>query len=392
MQVRNARSRWVCPELAGREVDIPSQPVRLTPEPLDSHDCLSQGGLARWGSALLGLAALAGSAGAAQAAESVQVSTTLDLPADTMEDSDELGLEPGLRLLSDTTLSTTRPPAATSASFSHSNDSLPAALRGLTSPDETVPGNSNRADDDGWTAELDLNITHTRGDEQWVGAGRYSMLTQQGAWQPSADYRGLRTDLAEVALQKNHRLRSGDRLQVYYGYGAGLQASGNLGGRDFQEWFHLNGGFGGRTGEALQRNYSTSEIDWAPILTGGVGADYELTQGGGLSLTGSALSTVPLGPGYGTVRGQMGLAARPHSRVTFEVGAKLDGAWATSDAYDFYSDIDGVRAGAYVSSEVKLTENLRAFARVDEGGWRDEPVYTIGITIGGAQPWLHPLR
>lgn len=37
-------------------------------------------------------------------------------------------------------------------------------------------------------------------------------------------------------------------------------------------------------------------------------------------------------------------------------------------------------------------KKISAYGRIENGGFRDEPVYMIGITIGGgSRPWINPV-
>ncbi|MCA9793538.1 MAG: hypothetical protein KC910_17125 [Candidatus Eremiobacteraeota bacterium] len=312
-----------------------------------------------WGKALLvgaGVAGLVAAAPAAQAAEPTSVSE----------------------------------PVETRVTLSQGNDSLPGFLSGIVPEKDRVPG-QDRNDDDGWTAELRGEYVRTQGDDQWVGAGRYSMLTQRGAWEPAPDYHGLRTDLAEIGVQHNTRLHLDGRTDLIYGVGGGLQSLGNLGGHDFQEWFHANGGFGGRVGDSLQANYTTDGFTIRPVVTGGVALHRQLDEAGQFSAKTSLEGTLPLGRGLSSLRGEAGLEYRPFDRLTFEGGVRVEGAYSNHPALDFL-EVDGVRPGAFAGAELGVTRNLHAFARVETGGIRDEPVYLVGFTIGGgSKPWLDPL-
>ena len=301
--------------------------------------------------------------------------------------TDPILREPPPETASDTTK--TGQKAKWSGSFSHTNDSLPFDT-GLLQDHEKIPGTEN-ADDDGWTAELRFNLTRTEGDEQWVLGGRHAMVTQQGAWIPTADYEGLRTDVGEIALQKNFKVELNDRTELTYGLGGGLQGTGNLGGRQLQEWWHYNGGFGGRVGTDLQGTYSTNGVEIAPILTGGAGLSYDLNDSGSLKALGQVQGTFALGNGLSTVRSQAGIEYSPFSRVSLEAGFKADASKATARGLEFY-DTDGVRTGAYGQINVEAIKGVSLFTRFEDGGFRNEPVFSIGFKIGGgSKPWLNPV-
>lgn len=301
--------------------------------------------------------------------------------------TDPILREPPPEVASDTTK--TGEKAKWSGSISHTNDSLPFGT-GTLQEDEKIPG-TDIADDDGWTAELRFDLTRTEGDQQWVLAGRHAMVTQQGAWEPTPDYQGFRTDVGEIALQKNFRVELNDRANLTYGVGGGLQGVGNLGGRQLQEWWHNNGGFGGRTGSALQGNYSTSGVEFSPILTGGAGITYDLNSSGSLKALGQVQGTLALGNGLSTIRSEAGLQYSPFSRVSLEAGLKADASYATARGLDFY-DTDGFRTGAYGQISVEALKGVTAFGRFEDGGFRNEPVFSVGFKIGiGSKPWLNPV-
>ena len=275
-----------------------------------------------------------------------------------------------------------------SFSASQQNDSFPGWLEWVpTRSDNRVPG-TRQMDDDGWTAEVQLQATRTRGDEQWTGGLRYSMITQRGAWEPQADdYRGLRTDLVELNLQRNERRSLGDGSTLVWGLGGGLQGLGNLGGHTVQEQFHLHGGFGGRSGPALQSNFSTQHATVVPFVSGGVAWEKPLSLEQ-LQLRSSMTTSLALGHGLSTLQGQVGLNFQPSSRWNVESGVVLAGVHSNHPALNFIHP-NGIRPGAYIETQVKLGSQLRAFGRVQTGGVQDEPVYLVGFSVGlGPRPWL----
>lgn len=342
----------------------PGETAKLTREDPKSRAPETSRGPSKLATAVLGAGAILGIANGASAQEAATLPTTIS----TRQEAEDPEVSFG---------------------FSQTNDSLPQFLQGLGHGDDLRPG-SAEGDDDGWTAELRLDLTRTRGNTQDVISGRYSMLTEQDAWNPGPNYGDRRTDLGELSYQRNTRHTVNDRLDIITGIGGGLQATGNLGGLRVQEGFHIHGGFGGRTGEALQRVYSTDHIDYAPLVTGGIGADLRLNEAGTATLRGSVQTNLALGPGISSARSELGLELQPREWLTLEGGAKLDAVYATSNAYDF-AHVNGVRPGYYAQAEARILGNVRGFARVEDGGFRDEPVYTIGFRVGlGSRPWLDP--
>ncbi len=358
----------VAPHLRNRTEKPGSEnPVRLTKDNPDSiAPEREQSSRARWGAVALGATALLGMANQAAAQEPEPLETSISTQQEA-EDDAEWGV-----------------------AFSHTNDSY-TVPGWISRGDDLRPYDDSETDDDGWTAELKIDVTRTQGNVQDVMSGRLSMLTEQGAWLGGPDYQGRRADLGELTFQRNFKVPVNDRLEVVYGLGGGIQASGDLNGLEIQEWWHENGGFGGRTGSDLQRNYLDQSNDYAPLITGGVGARYRLNDNDTFALKGSVQSNIALGRGLSSARSEFGVEYQPHERLTFEAGGKLDAVHSTSNHYDFY-DVDGVRPGYYVKGQARLFRNVSVFGRIDDGGFRDEPVATIGIQIGGGsrRPWLNP--
>ena len=283
------------------------------------------------------------------------------------------------------------PSAQWSVSASQQNDSMPGWLEWVpTTNANRIPG-SRQFDDNGWTAEVRLQATRTQGDEQWTGGFRYSMLTQRGSWAPaSPDYRGYRTDLGELVVQHNQRVELGNGSTLYYGLGGGLQSIGDLGGHTVQEQFHIHGGFGGRTGAALQTvNTTPGRTTVVPLVTAGVRLDQPL-QFQDWSVRSSLYSSLALGQGMSSLQGQVGLNFQPTSRFNLEGGVMAAGVYSSHPAMDFMHH-NGVRPGAYLESNYQVSKHVRAFGRVQTGGIQGEPVYMVGFAIGGgAGPWINP--
>lgn len=279
--------------------------------------------------------------------------------------------------------------------FAYVNDSFKDPW-GVAGQRDRQPG-TQYTDDNGWTAEVRGDWIRTLGDQQTVVSGRLQMLTERGSWEPGAEYGGRRTDIVELAWQRNQRQALDGRTSLHYGYGGGVQAVGPLGGRGVQEAWHRHAPFGGRIGEeeGLQYNYTTERPTFAPLVTGGVGVVRQLDAQGEWEARGTLQGAVPLGQGLGVVRAEAGLRGYPSARLSVDAGVNVTGAYTTGRALDFM-EIDGVRPGAHAALEYRLTEHVRPFARVDFGGVRDEPVYTVGFSIpfgggGGERARLDPL-
>lgn len=349
--------------IAHRVRPRPQPDARLSASPDSVGPTVQQSSLSKkLGMAALGLVSLAGVAGTAQAQEAPEPpESSFSLQLDDTQ--------PEWRL-----------------SGSHTNDSL-HLLPGAAHGDDLNPL-TGLPDDDGWTAGMRFDLTRTEGNEQWVGALRWDMVTQQGAWVGGEDYQGLRTDVAQVGLQKNFRESLNDRTDLYYGVGGGLQLHGPLGGEYFQLKTHH--AIGGRLEGVLQDTYTTDRVSFAPVVTGGVALEHQLNDTGSVAFRTSLEGVVAMGPGLSNVHGAGGLVIRPHERVTLEGGATLGAAYSNARALDFY-DINGVHPGAYAGMDIKLHDRVHFFANLQTGGVLDEPNYMIGFSIGGgSRPWLNP--
>jgi hypothetical protein len=353
--------------------------IRSTPQSLPVHDAAEKNARPSngipWKAVGLGVLGVAGACGPAAAQVQVAPKAAEPLPLDLVDQ---------VRL-------SRSEPAQWSVSASQQNDSMPGWLEWVPSSDDNrIPG-KRQSDDNGWTAEVRIQATRTQGDEQWTGGLRYSMLTQRGSWAPAApNYQGLRSDLGEVVVQRNQRVERNDGSTLYYGVGGGLQSIGDLGGHTVQEQFHLHGGFGGRTGSALQSTNTTpGKATVVPVVTAGVRLDQPL-RFQDWSLRSSLYSSLALGQGLSSLQGQVGLNYQATPRWNVEGGAMAAGVYSNHPAMDFMQH-NGVRPGAYVESNYQVSKHVRAFGRVQTGGIQGEPVYSIGFAIGGGPgPWIQP--
>lgn len=272
--------------------------------------------------------------------------------------------------------------------FSSVNDFMPNGWTSwLGGPQHKIP-DGTAFDDDGWTAEVQLLGNVRRGNTEWVGGARLATITQPGSREPfGPDYRGLRTDLGEVIVQRNQRTSLSSELTLDYGVGGGLQAIGNVGGEDMQRWWHNAGIVGGRTGTDLQGTQMNEGRGVMPVLTGGA----KLTRSVNpyLDLIGSGQATLPVGRGLGVagLRAGIGTHLGP---LDLEAGGKLDAVWTDAPEFEFH-DPSGVRGGWYGRAEYGIGERAGLFAQLETGGIRNEPVLTMGFRIGlGGKPLLNP--
>lgn len=270
------------------------------------------------------------------------------------------------------------------------NDNMPGFLsRNLGKPQDKTP-DGKYFDDDGWTAELKLEANWQNESKEYVLGGRLMMATERGAWDPSnTDYTGKRTDVGELVFQRNERVKLAPSTTLDFGVGGGVQAVGQLGGESVQRWWHGLGTFGGRTGNALQGNQMSDSYRVMPLVTGGVQLTQQLTDH--LSLTAGGQALVPVGQGLGVVGLQTGLQGEL-GPVRVEVGGKLDGSWSKAPELEFM-DVNGVRPGAYGSLELDTKSFGSLYTKVETGGFRNEPTFTIGLRVGlGGRSRLSPFR
>ena len=127
----------------------------------------------------------------------------------------------------------------------------------------------------------------------------------------------------------------------------------------------------------------------SPLLTGGVQLQHQLLNQ--LSLKSSAQALVPLGHGLGVVGLQAGLQTQL-GPLSLEFGGKLDGSWSGADELSFM-DVNGVRPGAYGSLSLEAKNVGSLYTRIETGGFRNEPILTVGLRFGGgSKPRLSPFR
>jgi hypothetical protein len=270
------------------------------------------------------------------------------------------------------------------------NDSMPSWLNWVPTSASNRNPFTHQADDNGWTAEVRADYAKTEGNTQWVGEGRWSMVTQRGSWIPGPDYHGYRTDFAELAGQKNTEYQISDNTTLYTGIGGGAQVFGPMGGHTVQLWVHTHMPFGGRTdAQGLQTNYTTHSLSLTPEVTGGIGLDHALNSSQSLKWSSSLQGNATV-EGYSTARAQTGLKFQG-SRLDLEAGVSVEAVYDNQPATAFMHD-SGVRPGEYVEADYNVFKNFRLYGRVQDDGVRGEPQYLAGFSFGGgAKPWLDPL-
>lgn len=264
--------------------------------------------------------------------------------------------------------------------FSFVNDNMPNALTNVLGGPEHKTPDGDYFDDDGWTAELRLETNFQKGDTEYVVGGRLMMATETGSYDPTnTDFTGKRTDVGELLVQRNERRELSEQTTLDFGVGGGLQGVGNLGGESVQRWWHEDGLFGGRTGTNLQGDQVNDSFRVLPVFTAGGKLTQELTPNLNFQIGGQAI--VPIGRGLGNVGLKTGVEGQ-WGPVSLELGGKLDGTWSNAPELDFM-DVDGVRPGLYTRLEVEAKNLGRIYTQVETGGFRNEPILSVGIRIGG---------
>lgn len=363
-------------------MDGPIDQVALSQQakPLEHKERGLQGALLK---ALTGLTVLSAFAGPAMAQappgmaplayQTVeQVVETASLPS--YSDSLDLSLDT-LPIVSDTTKTNV------GVRFDSVNDFMPGSWTSwLGGPQHKTP-DGTEFDDDGWTAELQLESNFQRGNKETVVGARLAMLTQPGSRPPlAADYQGLRTDVAELLAQRNTRLQFGAKATFDYGFGGGIQAIGNVGGESVQRFWHEHG-TGGRVGEDLQGNQVTNSFRVMPMVTAGAKLTYQLTDN--VNAIAGSQASVPLGRGLGNLGLRAGLGTQ-HGPFSLEVGGKIDATWSGAPELSFHNP-SGIREGLYAKLEYEPGKFGAFYTQLETGGLRNEPVLSIGFRIGGGR-------
>mgnify|MGYP003714346323 CR=1 FL=1 len=333
--------------------------------------------------ALLAASALTAIAGPAMAQTAPGTAALVQPAAEEMivQDLDLERLSTEIDLLKDPpTVATDTTKTKVGVRINSVNDLVPDAWTGwLGGPEHKTPDGTS-FDDDGWTAEVQLETNFQRGNDEWVVGGRLAMITQPGSREPHPEgYEGLRTDLGELVVQRNFRTQLNPRTTLDYGVGGGVQALGNVGGESLQRWWHEVGPLGGRVGSDLQGNQVTDSFRAMPLVTGGAKITYDLTSTVNLN-AGTQLSA-PLGNGLGNVGLRAGIGARKGD-FNFEVGGKLDATWTDAPELRFH-DPSGLRDGWYGRVEYEPGKWGGFYTQLETGGLRNEPILTFGIRVGG---------
>jgi hypothetical protein len=299
-----------------------------------------------------------------------------DLNFDLWNSEIDLSKEPPFEVASDTTKT------KWGVRINSVNDFMPDAWTNwLGGPQHKTP-DGTAFDDDGWTAEVQLETNFQNGNDEWVVGGRLAMITQKGSRVPyGEDYEGLRTDLGEFVVQRNFRTELNDRTTLDYGLGGGVQAIGNVGGESLQRWWHETGPAGGRLGDNLQGNQVTDSFRAMPLVTAGAKITYDIQPN--LNINATTQVSAPLGRGLGNVGLRAGVGTR-QGPFNFEVGGKLDATWADAPELSFHRDsASGIREGLYGRVEYEPGKWGGIYTQLETGGLRNEPVLTFGIRIGG---------
>ncbi|CAN5186527.1 hypothetical protein BH11MYX1_BH11MYX1_05440 [soil metagenome] len=287
----------------------------------------------------------------------------------------------------------------TSSEVGLANDSLPFA-GALLAPDRRDPKSPNFADDDGRTMSASATTTFTSEgtNRQVVVANQYEMLTEDGAQEDPLHHR-RRADVLTNLVQFNVRHEVGPGLQFYGGIGVGAQTVGDLGGAQLQEWFHTNGGFGGRhLGQGLQDDYGRGGSTAGPAVSGGFGVRYGAGDPAGLS---ASVGANVEGIASFSPDGMSTAQATVSGRVAYNNIASLEisGTYSIAGPNSNYLKFAPIGAGALGASVRLQIDALRLagiaaspflMIQTNGAGFADTQ-YTIGVVIGsGSTPWLAP--
>lgn len=299
-----------------------------------------------------------------------------DLDLSLWEQDIDLRKEPPVEIAADTTRTDW------GVRFNSVNDFMPNSWTDWLGGTQHKTPDGTRFDDDGWTAELQLETNFQNGNDEWVVGGRLAMITQKGSRVPLGEnYQGLRTDLGEFVVQRNFRTELNDRTTLDYGLGGGLQTIGNIGGEDLQRWWHEVGPAGGRLGTDLQGNQVSDSFRAMPLVTAGAKITYDINPN--LNFNARSQVSAPLGRGIGNVGLRAGIGAQK-GPLRFEVGGKLDATWVDAPELSFHPDSDsGLREGLYGRIEYEPGKWGGLYTQLETGGLRNEPVLMFGIRIGG---------
>jgi len=350
-------------------------------------------------SALMGLALLTTTPSLAQA-QQIQPPTT---PTSSVEQMVDTAQAQGLTTAKpwETRLTTTQDDAKASSNdkagwrvqVAGSNDNLvPNALRAA---DEGLNWNQAYADDDGFTNEISAQVTRTQGDNQYQGDVRMLMVTEDHAYRSdklNGGYEGRRVDVLEHTHVWNHSFALQDLdATAITTLGGGMQHIGQLGQQSLQEWFHKEGGFGGRLNAAdgLQSNYTVDGLRHVPLVVGGVKLVKPDVIDGILDLHAGMRVDVPLGQGLGQAVAGAGFVVKPFDRLTIDGQVTYSGTWASGEHLDFMAH-DKHGLGASFGAELEVFKGVSFFGRFDVEGRRGESVGTIGLAFtfgGGNSGW-----
>jgi hypothetical protein len=281
------------------------------------------------------------------------------------------------------------------------NDNLP--LVGLVPQNRRDPYEPSKyADDDGRTMGLafEQSFTNEQRGLQVSTFSQYEMITQDGAMEDPT--RNRRADLLNNIVQLNKRYELGGGVTFFAGLGAGAQTVGNLNGVGLQNWFHHNGGFGGRfLGQGLQDNYGgmTGSVT-SPALSGGVGvrASTGDEDGWHANLGASVTGLAGLG-NRGMSSMQAGITAQGgNNRIAQVEAGVFASAGHANGSYLAFAPLEHPSIGYEVKVQMDVLHRIGVpvspYVMVQSNGAGfGDTTFTIGFVIGGSHSaWLRPPR
>lgn len=286
-----------------------------------------------------------------------------------------------------------------SATLGFSNDNLLAPT--VFAPKDRIdPDDSFFADDDGRTFGLVFEqvLTNERRGLQFLTSSWYEMLTQDGAQEEP--WRNLRADVLNTIFQVNQRFDVGFGLNLYLGFGLGVQTTGDLNGIALQSWWHTDGGFGGRPlGLGLQNNYGDIQGSrTVPAITQAMrlGKLFGPKDKWHASLSADYSILLALG-GIGMSFGQVGIRGRAgHPHIVQVWAALFTSGGTTNNGYLRFAPIAQWMLGYEIGLSLDMLRKVRVPVSTtvsiqSNGSGLADTTFTIGFVLGpGSQAWIGP--
>ena len=293
---------------------------------------------------------------------------------------------------------------ATYVQMGSTNDFVPSRFVTYI-PSANRDARGGYSDDDVRTGGVQLLGTRTAGDRQVVFSVQGEMLTEDGGLESALRRDGLHTrrvDVLDAMVDFNRRERRGDGSLLFFGYGAGIQVRGDLGGRELQDQIHQHI-IRGRTGFQLQRDYTEPGVKVAPVVSAAVGGEKPLYDSGRLRMmaTGSARANLALDrSGLSTLQARAGLATTLKDVGTLSAGLTMSRAFSPGNTMHFLP-INRTYVGGEARVEIDYLEKklglpVHVIGAVQTRGQLGETTLYLGLAYAfggkGEKPFLDPLR